>query len=138
MPDAASSGNGSGNRESKKARQETGPAVPCALCLILASTSAIARWTAADIIISLVSSKSASAAAWSGAAARLLSRSALARRAGSLPQFTLAIVQRPSWACSSVIVSGATSICQKVASGEVPRELSPQEVEEIKTFGQAE
>jgi acetyl-CoA synthetase len=27
---------------------------------------------------------------------------------------------------------------QKVASGEVPRELSPQEVEEIKTFGQAE
>jgi acetyl-CoA synthetase len=27
---------------------------------------------------------------------------------------------------------------EKVASGEVPRELSPQEVEEIKTFGQAE
>jgi acetyl-CoA synthetase len=27
---------------------------------------------------------------------------------------------------------------QKVASGEVPRELSPEEVEEIKTFGQAE
>jgi acetyl-CoA synthetase len=27
---------------------------------------------------------------------------------------------------------------QKVASGEVPRELSPQEVEEIKTFGEAE
>jgi acetyl-CoA synthetase len=27
---------------------------------------------------------------------------------------------------------------EKVASGEVPRELSPQEVEEIKAFGQAE
>jgi acetyl-CoA synthetase len=27
---------------------------------------------------------------------------------------------------------------QKVASGEAPRELTPQEVEEIKTFGQAE
>ena len=27
---------------------------------------------------------------------------------------------------------------EKVASGEVPRELSPQEVEEIKAFGEAE
>jgi acetyl-CoA synthetase len=27
---------------------------------------------------------------------------------------------------------------QKVASGEVPRALSPQEIEEIKSFGQAE
>ena len=27
---------------------------------------------------------------------------------------------------------------EKVARGEVPRELSPQEIEEIKAFGQAE
>ena len=27
---------------------------------------------------------------------------------------------------------------QKVASGDVPRELTPQEIEEIKTFGEAE
>jgi acetyl-CoA synthetase len=27
---------------------------------------------------------------------------------------------------------------EKAASGEAPRELSPQELEEIKTFGQAE